>query len=62
MQRRSLSVVGPAARTIALGLLVAVVLIMTLVLAQLAARPAPTRPDPRPPMQFGPSLGHARAM
>jgi hypothetical protein len=62
MQQRSLPALGPAARMVALGLLVAVALIMTLVLAQLATRPAPTKPDPRPPMQLGPGAGHATAM
>jgi hypothetical protein len=55
MQQRSIPMIAPATRMIALSLLVAVVLIMTLVM-QLAVRPAP--PDPKPPMRFGPSAHH----
>ena len=62
MQQRSIPVIRPSARMIALSLLVTVVLIMALVVAQLAARPAPDPPDPKPPMQFGPSGGRARPM
>ena len=58
MEQRSIPMIGPTTRTIALSLLVAVVVIMTLVLAQLATRPAPDPELPRPPMQFGPSAGH----
>ena len=58
MQQRTIPVIGPSARMIALSLLVAVVLIMALGMAQLAARPAPDPPDPKPPMQFGPSAHH----
>ena len=58
MQQPSVPAVGPTARTIALSLLVAVVLIMTLAVVQLAARPAPDPPDPKPPMRFGPSAAH----
>jgi hypothetical protein len=61
MQQRSIPVIGPTARMIALSLLVAVVLIMTLAV-QLAARPAPDPPDPKPPLQFGPSAGQFRPM
>jgi hypothetical protein len=57
MQQRSIPVIAPTTRTIALSLLVAVVLIMTLVV-QLAARPAPDPPAPKPPMRFGPSTAH----
>ena len=57
MQQRSIPVIGPTARMIAMSLLVAVVLIMTLAV-QLAARPAPDPPDPKPPMRFGPSTAH----
>ena len=59
-QQRLLPTVGPTARRVALSLLVALFLAMTLVLAQLATRPAPAPPDPKPPMQFGPSMGPAR--
>jgi hypothetical protein len=52
MLQRSIPVIAPTTRTIALSLLVAVVLIMTLVV-QLAARPAPGPPAPKPPLQFG---------
>jgi hypothetical protein len=62
MQQRTLPALGATTRTIALSLLVALVLIMTLVLAQLATRPAPDPLDPRPPMQFGPSMGKAKPM
>ena len=61
-QQRLLPTVGPTPWMIALSLLVALFLAMTLVLAQLATRPAPEPPDPGPPMQFGPSAGHARPM
>ena len=57
MQQRSIPVIAPTTRTIALSLLVAVVLIMTLVV-QLAARPAPDPPARKPPMRFGPSTAH----
>ena len=57
MQQPSVPAVGPAARMIALSLLVALALIMTLVV-QLAARPAPDPPAPKPPMRFGPSAAH----
>jgi hypothetical protein len=43
--------VGAAARLAARGLLIAVVLVMTLLLGQLATRPAP---DPAPPAPQGP--------
>ncbi len=46
MQQLPVPAVGPTVRTIMLNLLVAVVLAVTLVLAQLASREAP---DPRPP-------------
>jgi hypothetical protein len=62
MQQRSLPEVGSTARMLILSLLVAVVLVMTLVAAQLATRPAPDPPDPKPPMQFGPAAGRARPM
>jgi hypothetical protein len=58
MQQRSIPVIAPTTRMIALSLLVAVVLIMTLVVVQLAARPAPNPPAPKPPMRFGPSAAH----
>ena len=58
MQQRSIPVIAPTTRMIALSLLVAVVLIMTLVVVQLAARPAPDSPDSKPPVQFGPSAHH----
>jgi hypothetical protein len=57
MQQRSIPVIAPTTWTIALSLLVAVVLIMTLVV-QLAARPAPDPPALKPPMRFGPSTAH----
>jgi hypothetical protein len=57
MQQRLIHVIEPKARMIALSLLVAVVLIMTLVV-QLGARPAPDPPDPKPPLRFGPSAAH----
>jgi hypothetical protein len=43
---------------IALSLLVTVVLVIVLMVAQLATRPAPGPSDPKPPMQFGPSAHH----
>jgi hypothetical protein len=58
MQQRSIPMIAPTTWMIALSLLVAVVLVMTLVLAQLATRPAPDPPDPKPPIQFGPSAHH----
>ena len=58
MQQRSIPVIEPTTRMIALSLLVAVVMIMTLVAMQLAARPAPDQPAPKPPMRFGPSTAH----
>jgi hypothetical protein len=58
MQQRSIPMIAPTTRMIALSLLVAVVLIMTMVAVQLAARPAPDPPDPKPPMRFGPSTAH----
>ena len=58
MQQRSIPATGPTNRTIALSLLVAVVIIMTLVAAQLATRPAPDPPAPKPPLRFGPSAAH----
>jgi hypothetical protein len=58
MQQRSIPVIAPTTLTIALSLLVAVVLIMTLVGMQLTARPAPDLPAPKPPMRFGPSAAH----
>ena len=61
MQQRSIPVIESKARMIALSLLVAVVLIMTLAV-QLAARPAPDPPAPKPPLQFGPSAGQFRPM
>ena len=61
MQQRSIPIIAPTTRMIALSLLVAVVLIMTLVV-QLAARPAPDPPAPKPPLQFGPSAGQFRPM
>jgi hypothetical protein len=57
MQQRSIPVIAPT-RMIALSLLVAVALILALGVAQLAARPAPDPPDPKPPMRFGPSAAH----
>jgi hypothetical protein len=45
----------------ALTLLAALALTLALVLAELAAAPAEPAPPPKPPMQFGPSMGHARA-
>ena len=45
----------------ALTLLAAVALALTIVLAALAVAPAdPAPPPPTSPMQFGPSMGHAR--
>ena len=58
MQQRSIPVIAPMTRTIALSLLVAVVLIMTLVVMQLTARPTLDPPAPKPPMRFGPSTAH----
>jgi hypothetical protein len=57
--------VGAAARLVAKSLLVAVVLIMTLLLGQLATRPAPPAPPVphgpvTPPIQIAPSGGPAR--
>jgi hypothetical protein len=43
------------------GLVAALALVVTLVLAQLVTRPAPDPQPPRPPMQFGPSGGHPTA-
>ena len=43
------------------GLVAALALVVTLVLAQLVTRPAPVPQPPRPPMQFGPSGGHPTA-
>ncbi len=53
-QQRLLPTVGPTARMVALSLLVAVFLAMTLVLAQLATRPAPEPPDPGHRCSSGP--------
>ena len=58
MQQRLLPTVGPTARIIALSLLVTAILAVTLAQALLAIRPAPAPPDPKPPMQFGPSAHH----
>ena len=45
----------------ALTLLAAVALALTIVLATLVVAPAdPAPPPPTSPMQFGPSMGHAR--
>ena len=44
-----------------LTLLAALALTLALVLTELAAAPAEPTPPPKPPMQFGPSMGHARA-
>ena len=45
----------------AMTLLAAVALALTIVLASLAVAPAdPAPPPPTSPMQFGPSMGHAR--
>jgi hypothetical protein len=56
--------VGAAARLAARGLLIAVVLVMTLLLGQLATRPAPD-PAPQgpvtPPIQIGTPSGPPRA-
>ena len=54
MLQRSIPVIAPTTRTIALSLLVAVVLVMTLLVVQLAAAgPVPDQPAPKPPLQFG---------
>jgi hypothetical protein len=45
----------------ALMLLAALALTLALVVAELAAAPADPAPLPKPPMQFGPAMGHARA-
>jgi hypothetical protein len=58
MQQPSIPVIAPTTRTIALSLLVAVVLIMALMVAQLATGPAPDPPAPKPPLRFGPSAAH----
>jgi len=58
MQQPSVPAVGPPIRMIALSLLVTVFLAVTLAVALLATRPAPDPPDPKPPMQFGPSAHH----
>jgi hypothetical protein len=58
MQQRSIPMIAPTTRMIALSLLVAVVLIMALAVAQLTTRPAPDLPAPKPPMHFGPSAAH----
>jgi hypothetical protein len=58
MQQRTIPVIAPTTRMIALSLLVTLVVIMTLVVVQLTARPAPDPPDSRPPMRFGPSTAH----
>ena len=58
MQQRSVLQVGSTTRMIVLSLLVAVVLAIALVMAQLATRPP--APAPEPPMRFGPSAGPAR--
>ena len=57
MQQRSIPMIAPTTWMIALSLLVAVVLVMSLVVAQLATHPAPDPPGPKPPLQFGPSAG-----
>ena len=53
MQQRSIPMIAATTRMIALSLLVTVVLVMTLVVPQLATRPAPDPPAPKPPLQFG---------
>jgi hypothetical protein len=58
MQQRLLPTVGPTARIVALGLLAAVFLAVSLALALLVTRPAPDPPDPKPPIEFGPSAHH----
>jgi hypothetical protein len=62
MRQRSLPAPEPAAWMILLGLLAAVFLAVTLLLAQPPARPAPDPPDRPPPIQFGPSAGQAKPM
>jgi hypothetical protein len=44
----------------AVTLLAALALALVMVLASLASAPADPAPPSRPPMQFGPSVGHAR--
>jgi hypothetical protein len=45
----------------AVTLLAALALALVMMLASLASAPAdPAPPPPKPPMQFGPSVGHAR--
>jgi hypothetical protein len=58
MQQRSIPMTAPTTRIIALSLLVTVYLAVMLALPLLATRPAPDPPDPKPPMQFGPSAHH----
>ncbi len=61
MQQWFLPTFGPAARMVGLSLLVALVLSLTLVLAQLAAQETPDPPPPSPPIQIGLPGGHAMA-
>jgi hypothetical protein len=44
----------------AVTLLAAIALASAMVLANLASAPANPAPPPKPPTQFGPSIGHAR--
>jgi hypothetical protein len=53
--------VGAAARLVAKGVLVAVVLVLTLLLGQLVTRPAPPQGPVTPPIQIAPSGGPPRA-
>ena len=57
--------VGAAARLVAKGVLVAVVLVLTLLLGQRVTRPAPGPAPPQgqvtPPIQIAPSGGPPRA-
>ena len=65
MRQRSLPGLGATAHLVAVSLLVAAVLVMTLVLGQLVSRPAPPVPAPQgpvtPPIQVGTPSGPPRA-
>ena len=58
MEQRSVPEAAAAVRMVAWSLLVAVVLALTLVLAQVAPHAAAEPPDPCPPMQLGSATGH----
>ena len=54
---------GPGRRLLVwstVALLATIALALAMVLANLASAPTDPAPPPKPPMQFGPSIGHPR--